>query len=207
MAEPLLYTCNMCSYGARDLESLTSHVCRSHKNDSRFHIYCESCLRSYTKWDSYRKHVQRGCSIMPSSMVVDPITSAPSSSVFTDEHDREVFDVMETDDHQPDAVISQKDWHEATYVLNIKEKYVLSQVAVDQVLSSTKTLVSDILSQLLDDVRSSVPAATMQLLDNKAFQISSALFSRISSASMQKKYFKQHFNLIVSEMCLVSLLL
>lgn len=198
MAE-LQYSCNMCSYGARDLDSVTSHVCRNHKNDHKFHVYCKSCLRSFTKWESYRKHIQRGCSIMPSS-TVDPITTAldPNSpSGTTEEHYGDTIDI-DSEDHQP-GVVSQKDWYEAVYILNIKEQYVLPQVAVDKVLSSTKALLLDVLNELMNDIRGSVPAVTMQLLENKVFQINCALFKRLSSAALQRKYFKQYFDLVVSE--------
>lgn len=33
MTESLRYPCIMCSYGARSLENLTSHVCKKHKSD------------------------------------------------------------------------------------------------------------------------------------------------------------------------------
>ena len=31
------------------------------KHCQGFFVYCNSCLRSYTKWNSYLKHIQRGC--------------------------------------------------------------------------------------------------------------------------------------------------
>ena len=85
------------------------------------------------------------------------------------------------------------------YVLQIKEQFVLSQSAVDHILSSTKTLVSDILLEILDDIQYAVPTGTMQLLRNKVARINSTLFGRVSTAPMQKKYFKEHFDLVVSE--------
>lgn len=80
--ELLPHTCNMCSYCTRTIENLTSHVCRMHKFDPRFHIFCNSCLRSYTKWDSYRKHVQRGC-CMVSTPSMDESTTNSSSPIPT----------------------------------------------------------------------------------------------------------------------------
>ena len=59
----LYHDCSICS---KSLEALTSHVCRVHRRDPRFLVSCKSCFRSYRKWDSYRKHLQRGCQMIPS---------------------------------------------------------------------------------------------------------------------------------------------
>lgn len=102
--------------------------------------------------------------------------------------------------HEHSNAMTQKDWYEAVYILSIKEKYILSQVAVDEVLSCTKTLVSDILYGIMDDVCSNdMPAETMQMLQSKVENINDTLFERMSSASLQRKYFKKYFNLVVSE--------
>lgn len=199
MAESLVYSCNMCSYNTQNLESLTSHVCKIHKNDPRFHIYCESCLRSYTKWDSYRKHIQRGCMVMPSGSNTSVDPSFPLTS--DDNEGLEELDIMDvdSDQHEHSNAITQKDWYEALYILSIKEKYILSQVAVDEVVSCTKTLVSDILHEIMDDVCGNLPAETMEMLQNKIENVNDTLFKRMSSASLQRKYFKKYFNLVVSK--------
>lgn len=195
MAELLSYACNMCSYSAGTMENLTSHVCRMHKSDPRFHIYCESCLRSYTKWDSYRKHIQRGCCVVSPTADMSVTNSPPGD----DYGNRDEFDTEEQPQSPTASVVVQEDWHEAAYILNIKERYVLSQVAVDQVLACTRTLVSDVLSGVLDDVRADVPSDTVQLLENRVDFINDTLFKHLASAALQKKYFKQHFNLVVSD--------
>ena len=175
MTELLPYSCNMCSYGAGSLENLTSHVCRMHKNDPRFHIYCESCLRSYTKWDSYRKHVQRGCCVRPPSE--DTSTSVDNNPPDNNTDNGEDFGIEEQPQNLMASAVVQEDWHEATYILNIKERYTLSQVAVDQVIACTKTLVFDVLNRLLDDVKAGVPNATIKLLEEKVDYINGTLFN------------------------------
>ena len=79
----------MCSYGTGNLEDLTSHVCRMHQNDPKFHVYCKSCFRSYTKWDSYRKHIQRGCTHMPSSVIANTNTHTSNNLQLADINDGE----------------------------------------------------------------------------------------------------------------------
>lgn len=62
--------------------------------------------------------------------------------------EREEYGGNPTNEHEESDSEEQlitNEWFEAKYILHIKEKYILSQVAVDHVLASTKLLVSDIL--------------------------------------------------------------
>lgn len=187
------HSCTMCSYGARTEEAITSHVCKSHRNDPRFHVYCRSCLRSYKKWGSYRKHVERGCKMIPSMVTVSDDT-AEELEVDTIEETSETGQ-QHLDVHLNDA---SRQWHEAAYVLSIKEKHVLPQVAVDRVLSSTRDLVSEVLTGIMNDIRGSIPANSMSLIEEKVDSTKDTLFEAVSTAFLQNKYFKEHFNLVVS---------
>ena len=64
-AAPELKCCAMCSYSTYQERQLLEHVCTIHRYDPNFIVYCTSCLRSFTKWDSFRKHTYRGCIISP----------------------------------------------------------------------------------------------------------------------------------------------
>ncbi len=159
-------------------------------------MYCKSCFRSYTKWESYRKHVQRGCKIMPCSTAGNV-----SSSSLQLESDEDIgidssldLNIVNSSTSTP---VSEK-WHEATFILSIKEKHILSQVAVDYVLSTTNIFVSEIFSRLLEDVCDDMPTNVMQILKNKVRHISDNLFKGLNTAFLQKKYFREHFGLIVS---------
>lgn len=161
----MLY-CNMCSYAAKTIENLTSHICRIHRFDPKFHVYCESCLRSYTKWDSYKKHLQRGCSIVSSSTqesAPESITSSPLPVMnCMDEGESQKYN------EQPEHCEAiEDDWHEAKYILSVKEKHVLSQVAVDEIIGCTKSLVSDILTEVVDAAQGRVPPNSLKLLQSK----------------------------------------
>lgn len=61
MDEPYHF-CNMCSFITHQPNALTSHIIRMHKDSPQFNVDCRSCLQSYTKWDSFRNHIQHGCS-------------------------------------------------------------------------------------------------------------------------------------------------
>lgn len=186
--------CSMCSYCSRTLEALNGHVCKTHKNNPRFLVYCKSCLRSFMKWDSYRKHLQRGCEIMPRRFPadVDPQASMNHDPSTSDN------DSGESEVEENISVTARRQWHEATYILNLKEKHILAQVAVDKIISTTSSFVADILSGLMDDIRDCTPVDTMHILEKKVKDINDDLFKGISTAYLQNLYFKQHFNLVVS---------
>ena len=88
-------------------------------------------------------------------------------------------------------------WHEAEFILKIiiKEQYSLSQVAVDQVVASTKVLMKDVLSSVLDFLKAT---ETHSLISQRINTASTSLFSGLCSAYLQNKYFRECFKLVVS---------
>lgn len=89
-------------------------------------------------------------------------------------------------------------WHEAEFILKMKEQYSLSQVAVDQVVASTKVLMKDVLSSVLDSLKEHVAAETHSLISERMNTASTSLFSGLCSAYLQNKYFRECFKLAVS---------
>ena len=198
MASEVFHDCNMCCYGTYSLEALISHVCKFHKDHPSFHVYCKTCLRSYTKWDSYRKHVQRGCKIMPTGTQELGTSDEPSEDLTADvDSDTIQPEPMDFERPHHNDVYPEK-WHEALYILNLKEQFSLSQVAVDHVLASTTALVSGLLKEILDSIKDHVATDTMGLLEETTKNTVTSLFKGVSTSFLQKKYFKQHFKLLVS---------
>ncbi len=91
---------------------------------------------------------------------------------------------------------SQK-WHEAAFILAIKEKYGVSQVAIDHALSSVNELASAVVKIVLAKLKRKLPAQSVELvtqLFNEAFP----LFTDLSTSYLQMKIFREIFNVIVS---------
>ena len=63
----MVFACPMCLFYATDDATLISHVCKIHRHDPNFLVYCSRCLRSFRVWDTYRKHRYRGCKNSASS--------------------------------------------------------------------------------------------------------------------------------------------
>ena len=195
--EDTFHYCTLCSYSTTNLQALTSHICKLHKSHPKFHVYCTACLHSYTKWDSYRKHIHRGCKSIAASEGMPPQppafladTSSDSDSDFPPSFSSEL-EAMSTDP-------ASQQWHEAAYILNIKEPYFLSQAAVDQVVSSTKDLFTALLRKVLGWLKERLAPNSYSLVMNEMGEISNSLFNGLCSEFLQKKFFREHFHLIVS---------
>lgn len=89
-------------------------------------------------------------------------------------------------------------WHAAKFILSIKERHTLTQSAVNCVVSSTTSLMSSINLGIVNELKMNheVPDNVMQLLESKFNGIES-IFSHVSTAYQQRRYFKEEFNKIV----------
>lgn len=184
-----LRCCSMCSYCSAGESQLLNHVLKIHQHDPNFHVYCASCLRSYHTLSSFRKHISRGC--VQAQQVNDDAADV-EDGIEMEEHLHGEEDMDQRADCQP---ISQQ-WHEARFILSIKEKYVLSQAAVDAVLFSTAELFSALLDDTLASLRLDLPEEWMQLIQQRLGE-RRTLFSGLSTSYLQQKYFKEEFQLVV----------
>ena len=108
----------------------------------------------------------------------------------------ELLHCEEDVDQRADCQLISQQWHEARFILSIKEKYVLSQAAVDAVLFSTAELFSALLDDTLASLRQDLPEEWMQLVQQRLTE-RRTLFSGLSTSYLQQKYFKEEFQLVV----------
>lgn len=66
-------------------------------------------------------------------------------------------------------------------------------------MASTKVLMKDVLSSVLDSLKEHVAAEIHSLLSERMNTASTSLFSGLSSAYLQNKYFRECFKLVVSK--------
>jgi hypothetical protein len=94
--------------------------------------------------------------------------------------------------------ISQQ-WHEARFILGIKEQHVISQAAVDHIIiSSTTTLVSTLLDNITAGVHSTDPHELLKVIEERVCD-AKAMFSGLSTSYQQQKYFVDNFHLVVRQ--------
>ena len=195
-----LKICTMCEFSTQRQSTLVDHIFSIHRDDPHFLIYCSRCYRSYTKWDSYRKHVYRGnCKNIEDGSDTGNEGSQPMS-VDSDDND---LSAQEADDGGSGADEQQvaDTWHAAVFILSIKEQHMLTQAAVDRVISSTSTLISRLNRGIVQDLEQAyggvVPDSIMSDITSRV-QRTESIFSGISTAYEQKKFFKETFNVVVS---------
>ena len=82
--------------------------------------------------------------------------------------------------------------------MKVKEQYVVSQAVIDHLLPATKELVSNILSGVLSKIQDQIPIDSLKLLEDEIKHANTTLFHGIESAFLQKTFFRDEFNLVVS---------
>lgn len=120
---------------------LQKHIYTVHRDDPNFHVYCSFCNRSFKKLSAYRKHT------IESTYVQDDEDSEPENFVQpTLNADESCTSQRSEETH----LQLDKKWLEARYILGLKEKYSITQTAIDHVVSSTASFLAvEILLQLV----------------------------------------------------------
>ena len=72
----LLLSIVLCTYCTSEL---VAHVCKTHKYHLNFQVYCASWLRSFSKWNTFKKHLSRGWNLQ----IRESDTSAHSERTHT----------------------------------------------------------------------------------------------------------------------------
>ena len=57
----MLFVCPLCSFQVHSFRALLSHIRITHSNEANFHVQCglNGCVKSYTKFSSYKAHIWR----------------------------------------------------------------------------------------------------------------------------------------------------
>ena len=152
-----------------------------------FRVYCASCLRSFSKWNTFKKHLSRGCSLqVPEDSSadserthdLDPTTSLDDFSAFSSSED-----VL---DHNSLDTPSQE-WHEAAYILYIKENHVMTQAAIDTILPHTNQLFLSLLESVSRELRTKLSDEAMGFVEQAHSNVL-PLFSNLSTTYQQVTY-------------------
>lgn len=53
------FKCNLCYFECNTHEILIDHTVRSHTHDPKFQVQCDECGITFSKWETFRKHVYR----------------------------------------------------------------------------------------------------------------------------------------------------
>lgn len=130
MGDEIIHRCTMCNFTTDTFIIFTNHICRIHKNDPRFKVYCDfgNCGFSTKSWCSYKVHVSRA--------------HRDVAVVNDDIGDLIDMENNDEDDDQPD--IDREDQNKmlfASYLLYLETSLKLSQKAINVVVENTQHVV------------------------------------------------------------------
>lgn len=223
----MIYHCPYCSYRCNRYRIHTRHVFDSHSSIPNFEFTCgiNSCIRKFRNYNSLKSHVARNhYGDDPDATPILPLVSdLPSESVendtcssepngFEDTLAPEQYEELSQTCVMQSHSKNQLQKSSALYLLTLKEKYRLTQTAVDFVVNHTKVAVDNI----IDDLHQSVAREMMSisvLSDGDKSRISSVFhnatnpFSGLETQYLQSKYFEETFAVVVSLLLFVTMIM
>ncbi len=124
-----VHRCSMCHYFSDDVNSLLHHLVRKHQNAATFIAHCNvaGCGATYANVRSFKKHLQRKHPSVPEL--------APVHDELADNDE-----VVSDDDGNDNASEINMESAEAAFVLKLKAAHNLSDVALNEVMSSSREL-------------------------------------------------------------------
>ena len=205
-----------------DYRSYTRHVFESHSSIPNFEFTCgiQGCIRKFRNYHTLKSHIVRNHSGEDLNSVPERFDSPSEntgSDIDTAENDEcpsELDDDLDMDPEQLQTVCTmqsgglsganQLQKSSALFLLTLKEKYRLTQTAVDFAVDQIKTTVEHIIDDLREGVAREVMNITSELSDDDKSRIYSVFdnaknpFSGIETQYLQSKYFEENFAVVVS---------
>jgi hypothetical protein len=90
-----------------------------------------------------------------------------------------------------------QEWHEAAYILYIKENHVKTQAAIDTILPHTNELFSFLLEKVSSELKTKLSDEAMEFVEQTHSHVL-PMFSNLSTRYLQRKFFREQFSLVVS---------
>lgn len=188
-----------------------THTFQAHSSAPNFVFKCgiNGCIQTFRKFAAISSHIRRrhqgfdpesACSnahtLPPESMDTDPDPSVGGDT----EDGVSVCNELSSETEQPEHLILQKAC--ASLLLTLKEKHKLSQSALDFSIGQVR----EVMSCVTANIKKRVDAAALEFSESNGiptpdfsncFQVIDP-FDGLHSEHMQQKFYKEHFNLLVS---------
>lgn len=217
-------SCQICCILSPSLKAHISHLRLVHSDDDRFSLTCgiQECDKQFTSFSGYNSHVYR---VHRSSLGLNTINTADQESHSEDNLIQ--YDDLADDDfsfpNEPsenDGGIQHDVWRllgvdeglrrteAATFLLKLKEVCHVSERTVDEVISGYQHLSTHSLRFVKASVREALGKAGICFSDvnglEEAFSSIPNLFESLETTYKQEKYFKEHFNFLVSSLMIIN---
>ena len=207
------YHCSYCPYRCGSYRNYTRHIFESHSSIPNFEFTCgiNSCVRKFRNYNSLKSHVAR-------NHYGEDVDASPSGNVSQSESIESDVATSELDDFE-DVFTSQQSAEEesqtctvqsqsvttanelqkssALYLLTLKEKYKLTQTAIDFVVGHTKLAIDNIIDDLHQNVTKEISGDDKSRISS-VFHNTKNPFNGLETRYLQSKYFEENFAVVVS---------
>lgn len=214
MAESLAESCPLCNLLSPNLRAHISHIRQVHSKQPNFSLVCgiDQCPQVFTSFGAFNSHVYRkhraslGLGTAEDEheeLIADesPLETpeGPSYSFVNEDHPQEIqYDVW----HLRGVDKDQQQRRAAKFVLKLKEVCNVSERTVGEVVTGYRSLLSHSIATVKASVKDSLGGAGLMISDiqglEEAFSDTPDVFQGLETTYLQEKYFKDHFNLLVS---------
>ena len=138
-------SCQFCFFDHTDPKRVILHMLNKHSKDVTFTVKCvvKDCMYSTKTWAAYRQHFKCKHNLNINNINLHDVLSPDFNHVDEHEDDREMnCDRNDDDGHFQDNMLTGK------FVLSLEAGHKVSTTAVDSIVSSTGSLISDLLQSL-----------------------------------------------------------
>lgn len=211
--------CPMCDYCCPSFQLFVSHLRLVHSTDSTFSVLCgiEQCTDVYRSFAAFNSHVYRkhrvalglekpfGCSEIPVENQFVPNTT--ESTTLPSDHDEQQVHLNENDITVTTGLSSATDTGEdvserikksAEFLLTLSEGRQLSQVALNDVIKGCRSICDRVVSQVKEEAFIALKDAGIDPVTVPQLFAVPDPFETIDTPHLREKFYKEHFNYIVS---------
>ena len=181
-----------------NISRLIKHIELFHSHEPSFRITCgiDGCLRSFHNFKVFRNHTY-------ASHGANSARARQNSEHAVDsDHDEDSIEDSEGNTGESIITSEQLQMMSATFLMGTKEKYKLSQVALQGIIEGVTSLMQGRLSALHTQIRGIMSTSTTSMKEDVDVLFSeqhefSYPFSGLETQHQQLKFYRNHFNFIV----------
>ena len=193
----MCFCCSYCSFRSNKWRIFIRHTFECHSSLPNFSIECPVtfCRQIFKNFSTFNSHFTR----KHSGYVVDNNLADSSSIVHVDINNDDVYECgnQEIDmELEASTGVASKDMAQrsaALFLLTMKEKFCLTQVALDFAVGQVRQMVG----YLMEDIKSKLTEELKADTNFECFEWKDP-FMDLDTEYLQHKFYKKHFGLIVS---------
>ena len=215
-----MFVCELCYFRCQNFHLYVKHTFESHSTESNFKFTCgvDSCQQTFRRYSAIKSHFNRkhrGSNFESVELHRNIQSSARNESEENNGGDYDNFDmngnlfngdsdldnVSDIDIHDDGGYSSSIEHSAGLFLITLKERYRLTQVAVDFAIEQVQMMIQRALSDAKNEVESLIPANSIPGLST-CFEVVDP-FSMLQTEFLQTKFYKEHFGLVVRIMYLI----